>query len=176
MNFPSLQEKEPSTEMPVSLPQYPLEIRLGERGHEVWDPIRRQWMVLTPEEQVRQCLILYLSGVCGVPRGLMSLERGLQYDRRRKRYDLLVHDRAGKPFLLCECKEPRVPIDDAVLQQAAVYNSQIGARMLLLVNGPTLLAYGRKGDGPWAGVALPDPQLPGGEAWFEAAMAAFSNG
>ncbi|MEY3444817.1 MAG: hypothetical protein RLZZ519_3098, partial [Bacteroidota bacterium] len=95
--------------MPQSLPQFQLEIRASARGPEVWDGIRKQWLVLTHEEQVRQCLIQFLTTVCGVPKGLISLEKGLHYDRRRKRYDLLVYDRSGRPFILCECKEPRVP-------------------------------------------------------------------
>ena len=72
-----------------SLPNYALQLRTTDAGQEVWDAIRKRWLVLTPEEEVRQSLILFLADVCGVPRGLMSLERGLHYDRRRKRYDLL---------------------------------------------------------------------------------------
>jgi hypothetical protein len=159
--------------MSSSLPQYQLQVRPSADGHEVWDSIRKQWLVLTPEEHVRQCLILFLADVCGVPRTLMSLERGLHYDRRRKRYDLLIYDRNGLPFILCECKEPRVPIDDAVVHQASTYNSKIGARILLLTNGPVLMAFGRKVDGSWARLALPDATLPGGEGWFDAAEIAF---
>ncbi|MFN8397701.1 MAG: hypothetical protein U0176_23985 [Bacteroidia bacterium] len=62
--------------MPQSLPQFQLEIRQSERGPEVWDSIRRQWYVLTPEEHVRQCLILYLSEMCKVPRGLVDWSEG----------------------------------------------------------------------------------------------------
>jgi hypothetical protein len=166
--------------MPQSLPEYELQLRPGPSGPEVWDSIRKKWLVFTPEEQVRQCLIQFLADVCGVPRTLMSLERGLHYDRRRKRYDLLIYDRNGKPFILCECKEPRVPIDDAVVQQISLYNAKIGARMLVLTNGPVLIAFGRNAnsaelmqDGSWKTVAFPDPNLAGGAAWFEAALGMF---
>jgi hypothetical protein len=153
-------------EMPQSLPRYALKTRESEGGTQVWDAIRRQWLVLTHEEQVRQSLIQFLTATCGVPKGLISLEKGLHYDRRRKRYDLLVYDRAGRPFILCECKEPRVPIDDAVVQQISVYNHKIGARILILTNGHQLLAFAQTQPGKWTGLALPDPDLPGGEAWF----------
>jgi hypothetical protein len=155
--------------MPQSLPQFQLEIRASARGPEVWDGIRKQWLVLTHEEQVRQCLIQFLTTVCGVPKGLISLEKGLHYDRRRKRYDLLVYDRSGRPFILCECKEPRVPINDAVVQQISVYNHKIGARILILTNGPQLLAFAQTQPGKWTGLALPDPDLQGGEVWFSEA-------
>ncbi len=159
--------------MALSLPQYELQLRQGESNLEVWDGIRKQWLVLTPEEHVRQCLIRFLADECGVPRNLMSLERGLTYDRRRKRYDLLVYDRDGRPFILCECKEPRVPIDEAVLHQASTYNAKIGARMIVLANGPVLVVYGRMQDGSWKNVAFPDPGLEGGKGWFDAALATF---
>lgn len=159
--------------MAASLPIYELKTRAAENGFEVWDPIRKQWMFLTPEEQVRQCLVLYLTEICGVPKGLLSLEKGLQYDRRRKRYDLLVYSRTGKPLILCECKEPRVPIDEEVLHQAALYNSKIGAGMLLVTNGPILMAFGKSKLGKWQGLEMPDPDLAGGEAWFSQAEAHF---
>ena len=152
--------------MSASLPIYELKTRSGENGPEVWDSIRKQWLFMTPEEQVRQCLIQYLTEVCGVPKGLLSLEKGLNYDRRRKRYDLLVYARSGKPLILCECKEPRVPIDEAVLQQAATYNHKIGAGMILLTNGPTMLAFGKENGGKWQGLEMPDPDLGGSEEWF----------
>jgi hypothetical protein len=103
----------------------------------------------------------------------MSLEKGLQYDRRKKRYDLLVFDRAGKPFILCECKAPGIQIDDAVLHQISTYNSSISARILLLTNGHQLTAYARMADGRWKGLALPDPELSGGMTWFTEAERAF---
>lgn len=154
--------------MPQSLPQFELEIRQSERGPEVWDGIRRQWYVLTPEEHVRQCLILYLNEFCGVPKGLLSLERGLQYDRRRKRYDLLVFGRNGQPLILCECKEPRVPIDQAVVHQITTYNSKIGAKILLLTNGPQLMAFSKTVAGEWLQLELPFQEPSEGESWFDA--------
>ena len=68
-------------------------------------------MVLGPEEHVRQCLILYLMEECAVPKGLISIEKGLQYHDRKKRFDLMVYDRSAQPLILCECKAPYVPVD-----------------------------------------------------------------
>lgn len=129
--------------MPSNLPIY--EIKTRQEGEEtyVWDVLRRRYMVLTPEEHVRQCLVHYLLEDRKVPRGLMSVERGLVYNSRRKRYDLLVHDRNGNPLLACECKAPQIPIDEAAAFQLATYNKKIGAPFLLLTNGPVLLQYAR---------------------------------
>ena len=101
----------------------------------IWDALRRKHVVLTPEEWVRQHVVHYLADHLGYPRGLLSLERGLRYNQRQKRTDLLALDPAGKPLLLVECKAPTVAITAEVAQQASVYNQTIGAPLLLITNG-----------------------------------------
>ncbi len=101
----------------------------------IWDGLRRKHVVLTPEEWVRQHVVHYLTNHLGYPRGLLALERGLRYNQRRKRTDLLALDPAGQPLLLVECKAPSVAIDAAVARQATTYNQTIGAPLLLLTNG-----------------------------------------
>ncbi|WBA42502.1 type I restriction enzyme HsdR N-terminal domain-containing protein [Hymenobacter canadensis] len=101
----------------------------------IWDILRRKQVVLTPEEWVRQHVVHYLISHRGYPKGLLSLERGLHYNQRRKRTDLVALDATGQPLLLVECKAPSVPITAAVAQQAATYNQTVGAPLLLLTNG-----------------------------------------
>jgi hypothetical protein len=139
--------------MPAELPIYELRIKTEGEQRFVWDPLRRKYLVLTPEEHVRQCLLLYLMEDRGVPRGLISVERGLTYNTRRKRYDLLVFDREGLPLLACECKAPQIPIDKAAAFQLATYNKKIGAPYLLLTNGPVLLQFRRNASGSFDGIA-----------------------
>ena len=103
----------------------------------IWDALRRRHVVLTPEEWVRQHVVHYLAQHLGYPRGLLVLERGLRYNQRLKRTDLLAMNPAGRPLLLVECKAPAVKIDAAVARQAATYNQTIGAPLLLLTNGLT---------------------------------------
>ena len=103
----------------------------------IWDSLRRKHVVLTPEEWVRQHVVHYLINHLGYPRGLLALERGLHYNQRRKRTDLLALDPAGRPLLLVECKAPAVALDAAVARQAATYNQTVGAPLLLLTNGLT---------------------------------------
>jgi len=101
----------------------------------IWDALRRKHVVLTPEEWVRQHVVHYLTDHLGYPRGLLALERGLRYNRRQKRTDLLALDSRGQPLLLVECKAPSVAIDAAVARQATTYNQTVGAPLLLLTNG-----------------------------------------
>lgn len=101
----------------------------------IWDILRRKHVVLTPEEWVRQHVVHYLITDLGYPRGLLALERGLRYNQRQKRTDLLALDPAGQPLLLVECKASSVPITQEVARQATTYNQTIGAPLLLLTNG-----------------------------------------
>jgi len=66
----------------------------------IWDGLRRKHVVLTPEEWVRQHVVHYLTDHLGYPRGLLALERGLRYNQRQKRTDLLALNHAGQPLLL----------------------------------------------------------------------------
>lgn len=125
----------------MGLPVYELRTKLEGEQTLVWDQIRKKWLVLTPEEHVRQCLIQFLIEEKAVPSGLISLEKGLKVDRRRKRYDLLVYGRDGSPLLACECKAPYVPLDKHAALQLAVYNSEIKAPFLLWTNGKHILFY-----------------------------------
>ncbi len=107
----------------------------------VWDRLRKKWLVLTPEEHVRQCLVAFLVDAKGIPGGLISQEKGLKYDRRSKRYDLVVYDRLGAPVLACECKAPYVPLDRQAALQLAVYNRKLLAPYMLWTNGQRLAYY-----------------------------------
>lgn len=145
------------------LPMYELTTKSESDQNWVWDKIRKKWLVLTPEEHVRQCLVEYLTREKAVPAGLISQERGLNYDRRRKRYDLVVFNRLGKPTLACECKAPYVALDRNAALQLAVYNRELQASLLIWTNGQRLLVYRAE-----PGKSLQElPELPNFDLWSE---------
>ncbi|MDE7388504.1 MAG: type I restriction enzyme HsdR N-terminal domain-containing protein [Muribaculaceae bacterium] len=124
---------------PLNLP--PGELRLGRDGSgrvTVWDVLRRKWVVLTPEEWVRQHMVRHLINDLGYPMHLMANEVGLRLNGRSRRCDTIVW-RAGRPepLLVVEFKAPSVAITQRTLEQAARYNMVLGARALLLSNGLT---------------------------------------
>ncbi|MCB0397933.1 MAG: type I restriction enzyme HsdR N-terminal domain-containing protein [Flavobacteriales bacterium] len=121
--------------MELTLPSYTFNIRLQGGRQEVFDPVRKRFIAFTPEESIRQHWIRYLTEEIQVPKGRMSVESGLSYNRLKKRTDLVVHDSFGKPLLLLECKAPQVAITESVFQQAAVYHSRLQVRYMLLSNG-----------------------------------------
>lgn len=105
-------------------------------GHtEVFDPLRKKYVALTPEEKVRQELILFLNNEKKVPLHMMAAERGLNVNMMPKRFDLLVFGTGGKPVMIAECKAPGIPMNEEVFYQAARYNLALQVNYLLITNG-----------------------------------------
>ena len=119
----------------LNLPSY--DLRRAERDGQavVFDPVRRQWVRLTPEEWVRQHLVQYLIQDRSVPPGLLAIEKAFPFEGRRWRADVVVHGRDGHPLLVAECKAPRVEIAQEAFDQVARYNRVVGARCLVVTNG-----------------------------------------
>lgn len=101
----------------------------------IFDIIRKKYVRLTPEEWVRQHFIHYLKEDIGVPPGLISVERGLNFNGRQKRFDICVSDRSGTMSLLVECKAPHVPLSKETLMQAGVYHKVLGVTYVVITNG-----------------------------------------
>lgn len=107
----------------------------GPEGGRVFDPLRRRWVALTPEEWVRQHVANHLVHDLGCPASLISVEHPLALNGLAKRADLVVHGRAGRPLLLVECKAPGVRVEQRALEQAARYNLVLKVPYLLVTNG-----------------------------------------
>ncbi len=101
----------------------------------IFDGIRKKYMVLTPEEWVRQHFINYLVTELRYPKSLFRIEGSLTYNRLQKRSDILVFDRSGKPWMLIECKSPTIKLNQKAFNQVAVYNMTLGAKYLAVTNG-----------------------------------------
>ena len=102
---------------------------------QIWDPLRRKMVSLTPEEQVRKWFIGVLRDVCKVPEHLMGSEVALRVGQKKQRADIVVFGRDASPVAVVECKRPDVDIDKDVLMQAARYNLCLGVRWVMLTNG-----------------------------------------
>ena len=101
----------------------------------IFDQLRKKHLLLTPEEWVRQHWIHFLVTTQGYPKGLLTLEKGLEYNGLQKRTDLVVFDRAGLPYFLVECKAPDIEINPQVLSQALTYNQTLQCPFIALTNG-----------------------------------------
>lgn len=119
-----------SVEFPV--PDFRIQ---GAQGQEtIWDGIRKKWVRLTPEEWVRQNFVQYLIRSKGYPSTLISLEKEIRLGEMKKRYDIAVY-KESRPWLVVECKELNVPINQKVLEQILRYNARLTAAFLVLTNG-----------------------------------------
>ncbi len=102
---------------------------------QVFDTIRQKWLVLQPEELVRQLLVHYLIEAKQYNKNRIALERGLLVNKQQRRCDILVYDKQMAPYLLIECKAPYVKINEAAFRQIALYNLHFQVPYLLVSNG-----------------------------------------
>ncbi|MBU0487828.1 MAG: type I restriction enzyme HsdR N-terminal domain-containing protein [Bacteroidetes bacterium] len=102
---------------------------------EIFDPVRRKYVQLTPEEWIRQHVIHFLHYQLAYPLSLLSIEKRVTYNRLQKRFDILASDYCGRPRLLVECKSKDAGIDSETFAQAAVYNFALQADYLLITDG-----------------------------------------
>ena len=101
----------------------------------IFDPVRRKHVVLTPEELLRQLVLLYLLQVKAYPANRIRSEVGLTLNKRPKRCDIAVFDAAVRPWLIIECKSPKVALNQKTFEQVARYNLQYQAPFLAVTNG-----------------------------------------
>ena len=107
----------------------------------VFDPLRRRWVALTPEEEVRQKMLYLLVEHLQVPAGLVAVEYSLKVNGLDKRADAVVFASDGAPLMVVESKAPTVELTPAVLDQALRYHSALKPRFLLLSNGTTTYCF-----------------------------------
>lgn len=107
----------------------------------VFDPLRRQWVSLTPEEQVRQKILHFLVETRKVAAGLIAVEYSIKVNNLPKRADIVVFNNLGEPQMIVECKAETVAITDKVLDQAIRYYSGLKVKYLTLTNGKTMFCY-----------------------------------
>jgi len=119
----------------LNLPTYSFKLK-SEGGRKlIFDEIRRKYVVLTPEEWIRQNFVRYLISEKSFPSSLISLEQQFEYNRMVKRVDILVYNRSGKPVMMIECKAPGTKINQAVFDQIALYNLRFKVQFLAVTNG-----------------------------------------
>lgn len=97
--------------------------------------IRNKYLVITPEEIVRQLLLQYLTRVKLYPKNRIAVEKQLIINGRKKRFDILILNKEVEPTILIECKAPSIPITQAVFNQIAQYNMSLNTNLLIITNG-----------------------------------------
>jgi len=119
----------------LNFPTYSFRFKNNENKVSIFDAIRKKFVVLQPEEWVRQHCLQFLIEEKKYPKSLINVEKELTVNDLRKRYDIVVYNPNGQIHLVVECKAPKINIDQTVFDQIARYNLELNATYLMVTNG-----------------------------------------
>lgn len=119
----------------LNLPHFKFKIKSTENKYFIFDIVRKKYIVLTPEEWVRQHIVHYLIFKKKYPISLIAVEKQLTINTLNKRTDIVVYSSNGKPHIIVECKASNIKINQEVFNQIARYNLKLNANYLMVSNG-----------------------------------------
>ena len=121
----------------LNFPSYKFRLKNSENKTLIYDEIRKKFIVLQPEEWVRQHCLQFLIQEKKYPKSLINVEKTLTINSLKKRYDIVVFNTDGSIFLIVECKSPKIKINQKAFDQIATYNIKLKAEYLMVTNGIT---------------------------------------
>lgn len=119
----------------LHFPSYSFTFKSTEKYVYIFDIIRKKYVVLTPEEWVRQHVVHYLIYTRSFRQSYINVEKMFKINNIVKRYDVVVYNPDGSIYLLVECKKPDIKLSQTVFDQIARYNLQLNAKYLMVTNG-----------------------------------------
>ena len=130
----------------IDYPTYQFKIKKERETEFIFDEVRKQWLVLTPEEWVRQNFLQYLIQVKKYPASLMAIEKEVKLDELRMRADIVVYNKSAKPWMIVECKEMNIKLDEKVLGQILRYHLSLSVSFLVITNGTFCFGFEKAND------------------------------
>lgn len=125
----------------IEYPPYQPKIKEDAGKEFIFDEVRKRWVMLTPEEWVRQNFLQYLVLVKKYPASMIAVEKGIELGEIKKRFDIVVYDKNHLPWMIIECKEMSVMLDKKVLDQVLRYNISLQVPYLVITNGSFCYAF-----------------------------------
>ncbi len=119
----------------LNFPTYSFRFKNSENKVSIFDEIRKKFVILQPEEWVRQHCVHYLMTEKKYPKSLINVEKELIINDLKKRYDIVVFNPDGSIHLIVECKSAKVNINQDTFDQIARYNLSVNATFLMVTNG-----------------------------------------
>jgi hypothetical protein len=115
----------------------PFDVRVKNTGGQtfIFDFIRKKWLILTPEEWVRQHLLNYLVTEKKYPVSLIAIEKEIKLNDLKKRFDVVIYNTQMKPYILIECKAPFIELNTSVIEQVLRYNLVLRSGFVMITNG-----------------------------------------
>lgn len=125
----------------IEYPPYQPKIKKEDEKEFIFDEVRKRWVVLTPEEWVRQNFLQYLLHIKKYPASLIAVEKEINISDLKKRFDIVVYDKDSTAWMIIECKEMNVALDQTVLDQVLRYNINLQVSFLVITNGMHCIAF-----------------------------------
>lgn len=119
----------------LNIPSQDIDIKIIESKNYIFDLIRKKYLILTPEEWVRQNLVRYFINDLNYPKGLIKTESSLKYNNLKKRSDILIFNNDMTHFLVVECKSYKLKLNKSHISQSAMYNKIYKSKYLMISNG-----------------------------------------
>lgn len=129
----------------IEYPAYEPKIKEAAGKELIFDETRKKWVSLTPEEWVRQNFLQYLIQVKKYPASLIAVEKEIAVTDTKKRFDIVVYDKNHQPFMIVECKEMNVALDEKTLEQALRYNINLQVKYIIITNGSYCFGFSTEG-------------------------------
>jgi hypothetical protein len=142
----------------INYPNPDFRIKKEEGKEFIFDALRKKWLVLTPEEWVRQNFVQYLISVKKYPASLIAIEKEIQFGELKKRFDILIYDHTHQPRMMIECKAADIKLNDSVLQQLLRYHISVPVKYLIITNGNATYAWEKGSSGLHSLYEIPDGQ------------------
>lgn len=121
--------------MELNLPSFDIRLQRDDEGVKIFDRLRKKFIILTPEEWVRQHFVNYLINHKGFPESLMANEIGITLNGTRRRCDTVVFDKHGSPMVIVEYKASSIVISQSTFDQIVRYNMVLQVGYLIVSNG-----------------------------------------
>ena len=119
----------------IEYPKHQFKIKKENNIELIFDAYRKRWIILTPEEWVRQNILQYITQIKKYPPKLIAIEKEISLGELKKRCDVVVYDRCALPWMIIECKEMNVPVNSKTMDQVLRYHITLPAKYLIITNG-----------------------------------------
>ncbi|MBT3281842.1 MAG: type I restriction enzyme HsdR N-terminal domain-containing protein [Cryomorphaceae bacterium] len=118
----------------LNLPLFEFKIKKENKNNIIFDEIRKKWIILTPEEWIRQNFIKYIISK-KYPASHINCEKVFYINKVQKRYDIVVYNSSGEVEILVECKSPDIKINNDHFDQVMRYNIKLKSKRIIVTNG-----------------------------------------
>ena len=128
----------------INYPQPAFRIKKEDNREFIFDVLRKKWLLLTPEEWVRQNFVQHLIIGKNYPPTVIAMEKEIQLGELKKRFDVLVYSSNHQPWMMIECKAAEIKMNETVLQQVLRYNLSVPVSFIIITNGNITHGWERK--------------------------------